>query len=770
MSISVIYPAMPISTLQLKTYYPVPTPTTMSGIQFDVSRLSAATISIQGRHFVDSHGRVLHLRGANVSAASKVPATPAPKIHDHAQASYVGRPFRLEEADEHWARLKSWGLTFVRITVTWEALEHKERGVYDEDYLAYLRALLQSMEPYGLVAYIALHQDVWSRYCGGSGAPGWTLEAAGFDLSNEGENLSLSGAAFLDGIKSGRLAGERGLWPTGYQKLAAATMNTLFWGGETFAPLLKVPGQIDGKWVSRNIQVYLQEAFLAATAKLVKAVGDLETVMGFELMNEPHPGFIGIQSIHEWDYTTDLHLGQFPSPLQSFSMGAGHPTPNVPVYTRSFPFPTRVTSHVTANPEGACAWASKECPWEKHGVWRWSEAKQEAAALQQDYFVKNRDGGKVDFYEDFYFPFVRKWEQVIGENISSTKGLKARMVEAIPNELCPEWKEESRPKNMVYAPHWYDLNTLFKKKFGFMSVNVQGLARGMFILRALYFGTAAAKANYALQIKTIVLAARLKLGPVPVIFGECGVPMDINNEEAFRTGDWKWQERSMDALISAMEGALMGFNLWTYNPANRDDIGDDWNAENFSWYSESNRTKLLKNAEKSSDGLDVGARLLNVIVRPYPIATAGNPTSLAYDANACAFTYRFRSPLRVSAAAPTPEEYTEIFLPRRVFRKESTEWTVTAGGKVHVDWERERVFVWFEDSSLTAASIKDDTRPRRIDIWVIGRKVEENWSIAQILVAVVILLLGVLVAYYAQLYEWEKDKMIFQHLREANGM
>lgn len=59
--------------------------------------------------------------------------------------------------------------------------------------------------------------------------------------------------------------------------------STLFWGGETFAPLLKVPGQIDGKWVSRNIQVYLQEAFLAATAKLVKAVGDLETVMGFEV-------------------------------------------------------------------------------------------------------------------------------------------------------------------------------------------------------------------------------------------------------------------------------------------------------------------------------------------------------------------------------------------------------------------------------------------------------------------------------------------------------
>ena len=73
-----------------------------------------------------------------------------------------------------------------------------------------------------------MHQDVWSRYTGGSGAPGWTLTTAGFDLSNDGENLALSGAAFLDGIRGGRLGGERGLWPTGYQKLAAASMQCVF--------------------------------------------------------------------------------------------------------------------------------------------------------------------------------------------------------------------------------------------------------------------------------------------------------------------------------------------------------------------------------------------------------------------------------------------------------------------------------------------------------------------------------------------------------------
>ena len=58
------------------------------------------------------------------------------------------------------------------------------RGKYDEEYLQYLRALLEGMKEYGLVAYVvshflircaggrganiqAVHQDVWSRYCGG---------------------------------------------------------------------------------------------------------------------------------------------------------------------------------------------------------------------------------------------------------------------------------------------------------------------------------------------------------------------------------------------------------------------------------------------------------------------------------------------------------------------------------------------------------------------------------------------------------------------------
>ncbi|OCF33707.1 cytoplasmic protein [Kwoniella heveanensis BCC8398] len=732
---------------------------------FEPTSLSSKTIEISGRHFVDSHGRVLQLRGANVGGSSKVPSKPVPKIHDHRKASYVNRPFSLDEADEHWRRLRSWGLTFIRITVTWDAVEHAGPGIYDEEYLAYLRALLQSMEKHGLVAYVAIHQDIWSRYSGGSGAPGWTLEAAGFDLSNDGENLALSGAAFLDGIKGGRLGGERGLWPTGYQKLAAASMNTLFWGGETFAPSLRVPNDtttIRGQKKPENIQTFLQTAFLNMFGRLVDAVGDLDGVLGFELMNEPHAGFIGLPSIHEWNYNTDLHLGQFPSPLQSFSMGAGHPTPSVPMYTRSFPFPTRVTSYTTANETGASAWGGKACPWEKEGVWRWSDAKKQAVALQEDYFAKDRKGKKVDFYEDFYYPFVRKWEDVV-ESRAKGKALM-RMVEAIPNEYCPEWDEEDRPKNMVYAPHWYDLNALFKKQFGFMTVNVQGLSRGMFVLKALYFGRDGAKANYAKQIKQLVLEARLKLGAVPVVIGECGVPMDINQEHALKSGDWKWQEKMMDAVISAMEAAQVGFNLWTYNPANRDDIGDDWNAENFSWYSADNRSKALKKAENTTD-LDAGSRLLNVIVRPYAAATAGTPLSTTFDHETAEFSYRFSTPVRVTTAEPEISEVTEIFIPRRVYQEGSFDWTVSIGGKVQFDYENERMWVWFEDSALPndfGPRGNGSVKNRRVDIWVPGKK-RESWTQGKVVAFVLFFVLAFIGVWYAQHIEWEKERRAFMY-------
>jgi hypothetical protein len=92
--------------------------------------------------FQDEFGRTLLLRGVNLAGTTKMPARPDGAtfrgIGDphwsagHRNVSFVGRPFPLEEADEHLARLRAWGLTFVRFLVTWEAIEHEGPGIYDE--------------------------------------------------------------------------------------------------------------------------------------------------------------------------------------------------------------------------------------------------------------------------------------------------------------------------------------------------------------------------------------------------------------------------------------------------------------------------------------------------------------------------------------------------------------------------------------------------------------------------------------------------------------
>ena len=95
---------------------------------------------------------------------------------DPEHLTFVNRPFSLEEAPEHCMRLRKWGLTLVRLLVTWEALSHEgpcPEYPIDQAYVAYLRSLLGIFSDYGLKCIINAHQDVWSRLCGGSGAPGW---------------------------------------------------------------------------------------------------------------------------------------------------------------------------------------------------------------------------------------------------------------------------------------------------------------------------------------------------------------------------------------------------------------------------------------------------------------------------------------------------------------------------------------------------------------------------------------------------------------------
>ena len=148
----------------------------------------------------DKAGRARIFRGFNVSAASKMPYNPngetwlSNSLENTNIVSYTGRPFPEEEEDQHFNRLLSLGCTLIRWCITWEAVEHTGPGEYDEDYLAYVRRLLKKAEEYGIFFFIDPHQDAWSRFTGGDGAPAWTLEKLGFNL----ETIESSKAAFTE--------------------------------------------------------------------------------------------------------------------------------------------------------------------------------------------------------------------------------------------------------------------------------------------------------------------------------------------------------------------------------------------------------------------------------------------------------------------------------------------------------------------------------------------------------------------------------------------
>ncbi|KAF9167993.1 hypothetical protein DFQ26_001973 [Actinomortierella ambigua] len=579
---------------------------------------STDPLLVLGPWFKDKTGRVVTLRGVNLSGGSKMPEN-APShrsdnfLEDDGRSfSFIGRPFPLEDADEHLSRLKHWGFNFLRFIVTWESIEHAGPGIYDYEFFEYLVQVLRKCKEYGFKCFIDPHQDVWSRFTGGSGAPLWTLYLAGLDP----EGFPATNAALVHNQYPDPEAFPKMVWATNYNKLAAATMFTLFFAGSTFAPDCVVD--------QMNIQDYLQSHYIKSYMALAEYIHrqhgiEDDVVVGYDTLNEPSAGWIGVEDITKIPHHQELKNDATPTPLQAMMLGQGI-TQTVELWNVTF-FGPKKKGVTTIQPGGRTAWLSPEkraskdavfgwrrspdfpkageCIWAAHGVW--DVVSQNV--LNPTYFLYDPESGEpYSFDTRSFLPFCRRFAQAMRSVHRAAIIFLEPPVNEIPPSLPPPHDDEDVAQfdltsRVVYAPHWYDGLTLIGKKWNFFNIDYLGVKRGRYpnYAAAVKIGDKAIRECFRHQLACIKEEGQQSIGMHPTLIGEIGIPFDMNGGRAYKPGgNFKDQVRAMDANMYALESNHLNFTLWNYCADNSHKWGDRWNGEDLSlWSSDDVPTSVL---------------------------------------------------------------------------------------------------------------------------------------------------------------------------------
>jgi hypothetical protein len=616
-------------------------------------------ITIDGRWFKDAERRTLILRGVNLGGSSKVPAKPDGATHlregffDHRRVSFVGRPFPLGEADEHFSRLRRWGLTTLRFLITWEAIEHAGPGVYDEAYLDYVVEVVRKAGEHGLQLFIDPHQDVWSRFSGGDGAPGWTFEVVGLDIRNFRE----TGAAIVHQTHGDPFP--RMIWPTNGSKLAAATMFTLFFGGEDFAPATTIEGE--------SAQAYLQWHYINAVKQIADRLKGIPHVIGYDTMNEPQAGYIGWEDLRQTGGL--LRMGATPSPFQGMLLGAGFPQ-RVPVSKVGYTG-TKQVGEEMVNTGRARAWLEgHRCVWRQNGVWD-IDSDGETRLLRPNHFRSVR-GREIDFARDYYRPFANRFAR----EIRSVDPDALIFIETEPMKMPPAW-DPGDAARIVYAPHWYDGYVLFMKDYkSFLAVDSH--------TGDLLLGAGRIRRSFSAQLARFLEGAAEHLGGAPTLIGEFGIAFDLDGKRAYKTGDFRMQVQAMDRSFRAVEDNLLNCTLWNYTADNTNKHGDQWNDEDLSIFSHDQQ-------DEPSD-INSGGRALEAVVRPYATRIAGRPIKMAFDYKRGRFAFTFEHDPEI--AAPT-----EIFIP--AFQYPAGVHVEVTDGRYEMDRDAEVLRYWYSPERPT---------------------------------------------------------------------
>lgn len=717
--------------------------------------------------FCDAQGNIKILRGVNLDPNVKIPASPFLTTHgvikdkrfwDEADnVSFINHPLPLDQVETHINRVKSLGYNNIRFPFTWESIEHEGPGIYDHDYMDYVIDLLKIINRIdGIYVYLDPHQDVWSRFTGGSGAPHWTLLCAGFQPSRFKHNeASIVHNNFIN-PKTGKDNHQKYpkmVWATNYYKLACQTMFTLFFGGKYFAPKCIINNM--------NIQDYLQEkhmdAILTFYARMQEKAPELfenNCIIGLESMNEPSHGYIGTMDLGEIEKDRQLRIGSTPTAFQSFMLGEGKNT-TIDEYEISIFGPSK-SGTKNVNCKGESAWLSKKerdtidakygwvrdknwvpetCIWKIHGVWKTTTAG--STLVKPDYFSKIEETGtKIDetyFINNFFPEYFNKLHE------------KFRKIDSESFILLqpPVFKEPPHLSNLniisdktICACHFYDgLSLMFKTWNKFFNVDTFGVVRGNYSnpVFSVVLGESSIRKSFRNQLKLMKEEVKGILGKnVPVFFTEIGMPFDMDNKKAYKFGDYISQTKAMDAISYALEGNNLSFSLWCYCSNNSHKWGDNWNNEDFSIFSSedskestpvpikslssksrspspsfrsssntpdfitmSNFDDILSPPTPTLEALDFsGLRALDALLRPFPIKIHGKFRYAEFNLEDK--FYKLKIHAKASSNSQSTKRATYIFLPSYHFLINKISINASSGTFIYN--EEYQILKWHHDA------------------------------------------------------------------------
>jgi hypothetical protein len=285
------------------------------------------------------------------------------------------------------------------------------------------------------------------------------------------------------------------------------------------------------------------------------------------------------------------------------------------------------------NPDGVRLWRQGyDCVWKQNGVW--TDEGGQPRLLRPDHFA-TRNGQPINVADDYMKPFIKRF---ITE-IRSVDPKAMVFFEGAPGGDHPHWGPDD-PQQVVNAGHWYDIITLMTKQFNpefALDWSTQQPVTG----REAVIKAFTEQLGHPKRLSSEIM------GGIPTLIGEFGIPFDLDEKSAYRSGNFSSHIEALDLYYDAMDANLLNCTIWNYTADNTNERGDLWNDEDLSIFSRD---------QQDSDDIHSGGRGLPAIVRPYARKIAGEPLKMRFELETKTFELEFRHDPAVNAP-------TEIFVP-----------------------------------------------------------------------------------------------------------